>query len=154
MPCVIVFDVNETLLDLKGLDAHFERAFRTAGVGKEWFRQVVQSALLTTRSRRLFRLRCRRGVGARNDGRGPRCARARDDRDAILGAMRELPPHPEVPESLRRLREAGLRLCALTNSTQTVAETQLGHAGLARYFERIMSADMVRRLKPDAQSTA
>ena len=74
----------------------------------------------------------------------------RDDRNAILGAMRELPPHPEVPGSLRRLRDAGLRLCALTNSTQAVAEAQLGHAGLAPYFERIMSADTVRRLKPHA----
>jgi MoaA/NifB/PqqE/SkfB family radical SAM enzyme len=44
------------------------------------------------------------------------------DRKAILGAMRELPPHPEVPDSLRRLQEAGLRLCALTNSTRVVAE--------------------------------
>ena len=74
----------------------------------------------------------------------------RDDRNAILDAMRELPPHPEVLDSLRRLQEAGLRLCALTNSTQAVAEAQLGHAGLARYFERIMSADRVRRLKPHA----
>ena len=46
----------------------------------------------------------------------------RDDRNAILDAMRELPPHPEVLDSLRRLQEAGLRLCALTNSTQAVAE--------------------------------
>src|SRR5918996_226244 len=74
----------------------------------------------------------------------------RDDRNAILDAMRELPPHPEVLDSLRRLQEAGLRLRALTNSTQAVAEAQLGHAGLARYFERIMSADRVRRLKPHA----
>ena len=28
MSRVIVFDVNETLLGLKALDAHFERAFR------------------------------------------------------------------------------------------------------------------------------
>jgi 2-haloacid dehalogenase len=73
-----------------------------------------------------------------------------DDRKAILGGMRELPPHPEVSDSLRRLHEAGLRLCALTNSTQAVVEAQVEHAGLARYFERILSADTVRRLKPHA----
>ena len=64
--------------------------------------------------------------------------------------MPELPPHPEVPDSLRRLHKAGLRLCALTNSTQAVTEAQLEHAGLARHFERILSADTVRRLKPHA----
>jgi 2-haloacid dehalogenase len=73
------------------------------------------------------------------------------DRKAILGAMRELPPHPEAPESLGRLQEGGLSLCALTNSTQAVAEAQLEHAGLARHFERILSADAVRRLKPHAE---
>ncbi len=151
MPCVIVFDVNETLLDLKALDAHFERAFRTAGVGKEWFRQVVQSALLTTV------LDAYSDFGAVGASALEMTAAAHDvrvteaNRNAILGAMRELPPHPEVPESLRRLRAAGLRLCALTNSTQAVAEAQLEHAGLARYFERILSADMVRRLKPHAE---
>ena len=45
---VIVFDVNETLLDLKALDVHFERVFRASGVRQEWFKQVLQSALLTT----------------------------------------------------------------------------------------------------------
>jgi len=42
MPRVIVFDVNETLLDLKALDAHFDRVFRAPGVRKEWFKQVLQ----------------------------------------------------------------------------------------------------------------
>jgi hypothetical protein len=48
MPRVIAFDVNETLLDLKAMDAQFERVFRTVGVRQEWFKQVLQSALLTT----------------------------------------------------------------------------------------------------------
>ena len=41
MPRVIVFDVNETLLDLKALDAHFDRVFRAPGVRQEWFKQVL-----------------------------------------------------------------------------------------------------------------
>jgi 2-haloacid dehalogenase len=48
MPRVIAFDVSETLLDLKALDPHFERVFGSAGVRRDWFKQVVQSALLTT----------------------------------------------------------------------------------------------------------
>jgi 2-haloacid dehalogenase len=150
MPRVIVFDVNETLLDLKALDAHFERTFGAAGVRKDWFKEVLQSALLTTILDAYSDFGAV-GAAALEMMAAVHDARlAEDDRKAILGAMRELPPHPEVPDSLRRLHEAGLRLCALTNSTQAVAEAQLGHAGLARYFERIMSADTVRRLKPHA----
>jgi 2-haloacid dehalogenase len=71
-----------------------------------------------------------------------------EDKQKILGGMRELPPHPEVAESLGRLRDAGLRLATLTNSTQQVAEAQMENSGLRDYFEQILSADAVGRLKP------
>ena len=50
--------------------------------------------------------------------------------------------------ALRRLRDAGLRLASLTNSTEQVARAQLEHAGLLDAFELVLSADTVRRLKP------
>ena len=45
---VQVFDVNETLLDLAGLDPHFERVFGDAGTRRGWFMQMIQSALVAT----------------------------------------------------------------------------------------------------------
>ena len=62
--------------------------------------------------------------------------------------MRRLPAHPEVPEALERLRVAGFRLAALTNSTEEVARAQLEHAGIIQAFEAVLSADAVRRLNP------
>src|SRR5918994_6861328 len=62
--------------------------------------------------------------------------------------MTELPPHTEVEENLGHLREAGLRLAALTNSTQQVADAQIDNSGLRDYFEQVLSADTVQRLKP------
>jgi 2-haloacid dehalogenase len=47
--------------------------------------------------------------------------------------------------------KAGLRLAALTNSTQKVAQAQLTNAGLSEYFEQILSADTVQRLKPASE---
>jgi 2-haloacid dehalogenase len=151
MPRVIVFDVNETLLDLKALDPHFERVFGGTEVRKEWFKQVVQSALLTTV------LDAYSDFGAVGAAALEMTAKIHGvrltdiDRNTILGTMCELSPYPEVPDSLRRLHEAGLRLCALTNSTNLVAEAQLEHAGLISHFERILSADTMRRLKPHAE---
>ena len=37
MPPVLVFDVNETLLDLSALDPFFERTFGDAGQRQPWF---------------------------------------------------------------------------------------------------------------------
>ena len=151
MPRIIVFDVNQTLLDLTALDPHFERVFGSAGVRRDWFKQVVQSALLTTLLDNYADFGAVGAAALEMTAETHSVSLAEDDRRAILGAMHELPPRPEVPDSLRRLHEAGLRLCALTNSTKPVAEAQLEHAGLTSHFERILSADMVRRLKPHAE---
>src|SRR5438093_3202138 len=48
MKRVLVFDVNETLLDLSALDPHFQRVFGDATVRVEWFQTMLQSAFLTT----------------------------------------------------------------------------------------------------------
>lgn len=148
MPRVCVFDVNETLLDLVALDPPFERAFGRPGVRREWFGQFLQSAFVSTITDTYVDFgtigRAALEMVARRNG----VEFAADDRDAILGTMRTLPPHPEVAAALGRLRDGGLRLAALTNSTEAVATAQLTNAGLARFFERILSADAARRLKP------
>ena len=148
MPRVCVFDVIETMLDLRALDPHFQRIFGDAAARQEWFQQLLQSALVATVTNAytdfgavgkaaLDMTAARRGVELGDD-----------DRQQILGAVRHLPPHPDVQPGLEQLRGAGFRLAALTNSTEEVARTQLDHAGLAGYFKQILSVDTVRRFKP------
>src|SRR2546430_16905519 len=48
MKRVLVFDVNETLLDMSALDPHFQRVFGDTQVRVEWFQTMLQSAFLTT----------------------------------------------------------------------------------------------------------
>ena len=148
MARVCLFDVNETLLDLGALDPHFERVFGDAGVRRSWFLQVLQSALVATVTG-VYSEFGAIGAAALDMTAERQGVRISDeDRRAILGGMRELPPHPEVPEALDGLRDAGLRLAALTNNTAEVAEAQLNNAGLTDRFEKVLSADAVRRLKP------
>ena len=148
MAPVCVFDVNETLLDLAELDGQFARLFGDRGVRLAWFGQLLQSAMVATITDRysdfgtvgraaLDMTAARLGVELSDD-----------DREAVVGGMTRLPAHPEVPGALRRLEEGGVRLAALTNSTERVARAQLGHAGIIELFEAVLSADAVRRLKP------
>ncbi len=145
---VIVFDVIETLLDLEGLDEHFKRAFHDAAARQEWFVQMLQSAFVAT----ITHAYCDFGsIGrAALDMVAARHQIALSDvqRQEILGAVRTLPPHPDVKDGLERLRSAGLRLVALTNSTAATAEAQLSHAGLRGYFERVFSVEVVKHFKP------
>lgn len=144
----LVFDVNETLLDLSALDPHFERGFGDAGARERWFEQVVQSALLgvVTDAYTDFGSVARGALRMTAARYGVRLTE--EDEAAILGGIRTLPPHPEVPGALSRLQAAGVRMAALTNSTLEVAEAQLQGAGLRGFFERVLSADTVKRLKP------
>ena len=148
MPRVCVFDVNETLLDLAALDPHFERIFGDAAVRKEWFGQMIQSALVSivTDSYSDFGSIGEAALHMTAEVHGQELSD--EDSQSILTTVPKLPPHPEVEESLARLRDAGIRLATLTNSTQQVAESQMENSGLGEYFEQILSADTVQRLKP------
>ncbi len=148
MPRICVFDVNETLLDLRALDAQFARVFGDANLRQAWFTQMLQNAFVATitgpyrdfgtlGAAALAMVAARRSVTI-----------TPEDTNAMLSEMRRLPPHPETQDALARLRQAGLRLVTLTNSTAQVAEDQMANAGLSGYFEQLFSADAVQRLKP------
>lgn len=148
MPGIIAFDVNETLLDLSALDSPFETNFGNASVRTEWFGEVLRQAFVTTITGTYFDF----GAIGRSallvvEERHEMCL-SEQQRSRLLQAMRKLPPHPDVKEGFKRLREGGWRLVALTNSTLEVAELQLKNAGLRDSLEHVFSADSVRRLKP------
>jgi 2-haloacid dehalogenase len=145
---VCVFDVNETLLDLAALDPLFERVFGDATVRRLWFNQMLQSAFVGTVTDAYTTFGEVAGAALRMTEERLGVKVSEEDRKEILGGLRALPPHPEVPDSLDRLRDAGFRLATLTNSTQEVAEAQVENAGLADRFEQILSADTAKRLKP------
>lgn len=151
MARVCVFDVNETLLDLSALDPEFERIFGDASVRQVWFGQMIQTALVSTVTDAYSDFGAIGGAALQMTAELQGVELSDEDRQSILGMVPQLPPHPEVDESLARLKEAGLRLATLTNSTQQVAENQMENSGLGKHFEQVLSADTVGRLKPSPE---
>jgi 2-haloacid dehalogenase len=148
MAPVCVFDVNETLLDLAGLDGQFERLFGDRGVRMAWFGQLLQSAMVATITDRYsdFGTVGRAALDMTAASAGVELSD--DDRQAVAAAMSSLPAHREVAGALYRLTEGRVRMAALTNSTERVARAQLEQAGIVDHFTAVLSADAVRRLKP------
>lgn len=146
-PRALVFDVNETLLDLGELDPWFEDTLG-AGSRREWFTLAIHAVLVTTVTGHYENFAdlgaaCFASVAARRDRpAGPEAL------EHLRGAMAALPPHPDVPPALTALREHGYRLAALTNNPLAMVQAQLGTAGLTPLFDEVLSADEVRRLKP------
>ena len=149
-PGVLVFDVNETLLDIESLTPHFERVFGDPAVLREWFGQLVLYSMTATLSRRyvdLFTLGA--GVlGMLADVHGVPLTAA--DRAGLTAAMAAMPAHPDVTDGLTALRDNGFRLVTLTNSPLSPdGRSPLDRAGLGEYFERQFSVDTCRTYKPD-----
>jgi len=148
MYSAIVFDVNETLLDLKALDPAFESHFGPGKFRKEWFNELLKLAFASTvvGSYSNFGVIGQAALEVLEKRHGKPCTE--EQRKSILAMMRKLPPYTDVPEGLETLKKEGFRLVALTNSTQATAEAQLMHAGIRNLFEFVFSADTVKRLKP------
>ena len=148
-PEVIFFDVNETLLDLTPLK---ESVGETLGGRPElaplWFTTLLQYSLVSTVAGRYKNF----------DEIGAACLRmvakslglelGADAAEQCLAAMRCLPPHPDVVPALERLRDAGFRLATLTNSSKSAVVDQMQNAGLARFFESLLSVEEVGLYKP------
>jgi 2-haloacid dehalogenase len=148
LPRILIFDVNETLLDLTALEPHFERVFDDTAVLREWFNQVIQFAEAVTLAGDHRNFADVAGAALEMTAGAHRVRLGPEDARRILGDMRNLPSHPEVPEALSRLRSAGFRMVTLTNSPPDVVDAQMKHANLREYFERSFSIETVRRYKP------
>jgi 2-haloacid dehalogenase len=146
---VIVFDVNETLLDLDALCPTFDRIFNDPAAMRLWFADLILYSEALTLAGVYVPFTDIGGAVLRM------LAATRDitisDADAaeLTNRFATMPPHPEVPAALRRLREHGFRLFTLTDNTLEISGRQLERAGVIDVFERRFSVDeTVRRHKP------
>jgi 2-haloacid dehalogenase len=146
---IIVFDVNETLLNLDSINPIFERIFNDPAGLRLWFAGLITFSEALTLSGVYVPFTDIGGAVLRM------LAATRDitisDADAaeLTDRFATMPPHPEVPSALRRLRDNGFRLFTLTDNTLAISGRQLEHGGIIDLFERRFSVDeTVKRHKP------
>lgn len=144
----LVFDVNETLLDLGALDPIFERAFGTPAVRRLWFGLVLRNAMTLTMTGAYQDFLAVGAASLDMVADQHQMTVAKTDRDSIRETMGNLPAHDDVLANLERLRSAGFRMAALTNSPPDAAEQQLVNAGIAPMLDGIMTVQSVRKFKP------
>jgi 2-haloacid dehalogenase len=149
---LIVFDVNETLLDLGTMEPTFQRIFNDKGAMRLWFADLIlYSAALTVAgvyvpftdigSAVMKMLADTRGIKITDN-----------DKKELTEKFSTMPPYPEVPGALRKLRNAGFRLFCLTDNLLEVQTRQLTHGGIVDLFERRFSADGVKHHKPSPRA--
>jgi 2-haloacid dehalogenase len=148
-PAVLVFDVNETLIDIEALAPLFAERFGDERVLREWFGQLVMYSMTATLADcyvDFFTL----GQGVlRMLADIYRVDITDDDVRLLQVRMSTMPAHRDVAETLTMLRDNGFRLITLTNSPhRSGVRTPLENAGLAELFERQFSVESCRAFKP------
>ena len=149
---LIVFDVNETLLDLETMEPTFARIFNDKNAMRLWFANLIlYSAALTVAGCYVpFTDIGGAVMKMMADVSGIKVTDA--DKKELTDKFSTMPPHAEVPAALRKLRSAGFRLFTLTDNLLEVQTRQLTHGGIVDLFERRFSADGVKHHKPSREA--
>jgi 2-haloacid dehalogenase len=146
---IIVFDVNETLLDLESIRPTFDRIFDDPAAMRLWFANLITYSEALTLAGVYVPFTDIGGAVLRMLAATRGIAISDVDAAELTKRFASMPPHPEVPAALRRLRDHGFRLFTLTDNTLDISGQQLEKAGVIDVFERRFSVDeTVRRHKP------
>src|SRR5467141_1716346 len=105
----LVFDVNQTMLDLNVLRPHFVRVFGDGKALEEWFSLLLQYSLVVTVADAYSDFGTVGGAVLEMLASAKRVRLSPEDKAVILRGMLLLPAHPDVPENLKRLQAAGFR---------------------------------------------
>lgn len=153
---MIVFDVNETLLDLETITPIFERIFGETLAMRSWFANLILYSEALTLARTYVPFTDIGAAVLQMLAAIRRVPLTEADKRELTERFSTMPPHPEVPAALKRLRSAGFRLFTLTDNLLEVQGRQLEHGGIIGLFDGRFSVDIpeVRRHKPAAEAYA
>jgi 2-haloacid dehalogenase len=69
-------------------------------------------------------------------------------RSRLMNLYLVLSAYPEVPDTLKRLKAAGMKLAILSNGTPEMLAAAAMNAGIAEFFHAVLSVEEVRVYKP------
>jgi 2-haloacid dehalogenase len=153
-PAVVVFDVNETLTDMSPLRQRLVEVGASGALFDTWFAATLRDGFAVTAAG---------GYAAFGDiarhtltglladlPNGP--AEPGPAAEQVLAGLPGLDVHPDVPDGLRILHGAGVRLVTLTNGATEMSEGSFARAGLTDLFEARLSVAEPGRWKPAPES--
>jgi len=149
---VILFDVNETLIDMSPLKKRVNHLLGTKNGFRIWFGMLLQYSLVDNCTNQYHDFSV---IASATLGMAARSLNITIEQKEILAALsviKELEAYPEVEKGLKILQKGGFRLATLTNSPARVLLEQLDNSRLTEYFELKLSIDTIKKYKPAKQT--
>ena len=153
-PTWLTFDCYGTLVQWhEALGAALARSLRARGGAPDRLGALTaayrhrEAELETERPHRRFRDVTRHALLGALDDLGLRGEAA--DADALVEAISAIPPFPEVPAALSRLKAAGFRTCIVSNTDGDIIAGTLALIGAGR-IDQVVTAEAAGAYKPAA----
>lgn len=147
-PLVILFDVNETLMDMSPLKKKVNDMLDSKRGFRIWFGMLLQYSLVDNCTGNYHDFSTIADAALDMAAKALETKLSTDDKQEALALMKRLSAYSDVEKGLKLLKEAGFRLATLTNSPMPTLTAQLEHVGLTKYFEATLSIDAVQKYKP------
>jgi 2-haloacid dehalogenase len=146
----IVFDLYGTLYDVHSVARACEQAFPGKGtaISQLWRQKQLEYTWLRSLMERYVNFET-----ATDDALRFTCAAfglALDDDTArvLSDQYLRLDPHPEMPETLQRLKDAGLPLAIISNGSHKSIAQVVSNSGMGWAFDELISVEDVQVFKP------
>ncbi|AWK83572.1 haloacid dehalogenase type II [Photobacterium damselae] len=146
---VILFDINETVLNLESLRPKFKAVFGSDDALSLWFSKLLHSSTvcIATNVKTTFAELASTTLEAL--AQRYNCNLTSKAQGALLTSFASLPAHSDIKESLNKLRDNGFKTVAFSNSSLELITAQMKNAGLTEYFDSIISVEETGSFKPD-----
>ncbi|CAN5443426.1 haloacid dehalogenase type II [soil metagenome] len=145
---LIVFDVNETLLDMSVLKNKINSLLGSSTGFRIWFGMLLQYSLVDNCTGAYHDFVSIANATLDMAAKALKTDVDEKEKKAALATIKELPTYPDVLKGLQLLKENGFRLITLTNSPSATLTAQLQYAKLTEYFEATLSIDSIKKFKP------
>jgi len=147
----VLFDINETVLDLASLMPRFATALGDQALARTWFVMLLHTSTVCALTG------VKTGFAELASVMLDKIATLHDrtisdeDRGQILGDFASLRPHADVQPTLQRLQSSGYRTVAFSNSSSSLVTKQIANSGLAENFDIVISVEEAGGFKPDSK---
>lgn len=151
-PKLLIFDVNETLLDLAPLKQSINEALQNEMAFDIWFPTLLQYSLIETITENYRDFSEIAGATLKMVAYKLDIGLTEAKVKGILSPITKLPAYPEVAGSLESLKKNGFKLVALSNGKPQVVNDQLKFAKIHNLFDKVLSIEDVMNYKPHAST--
>lgn len=146
---IVLFDINETVLDLSLLKPAFLRIFGTEGALPFWFVKLLHTSNVCVVTKVTSDFASLASIALEQVASFYKVVLSEQDKAALLDGLACLAPHPDVKPALKRLRDHGFQVVAFSNSSSALITKQIMNAKLDEHFDNIISVEGAGSFKPD-----